>query len=141
MESAEADPFQSTWTGLAYLGDRAGARDVERMVDEPFHLLHEPQGIPELCVRVERRLVEPLRVNEKQPRIARGGISSDLQTTGLVARLGHLRAQCGGDRLLVSFACVKAGNNYKLYGMLRHILGQYTWIVACARTRARDGRK
>ena len=100
------------------------------MVDEPFHLLHEPQGIPELCVRVERRLVEPLRVNEKQPRITRGGISSDLQTTGLVARLGHLRAQCGGDRLLVSFACVKAGNNYKLYGMLRHILGQYTWIDA-----------
>jgi hypothetical protein len=49
---------------------------------------------------------------------------SQAALTGLVARLGHLCAQCGGDRLLVSFACVKAGNNYKLDGMLRHILGQ-----------------
>jgi hypothetical protein len=55
---------------------------------------------------------------------------SQAALTGLVARLGHLCAQCGGDRLLVSFACVKAGNNYKLHGMLRHILGQYTWIDA-----------
>ena len=60
MAAAEAEPFQSARTRPASLGNRAGARDVERMVDEPFHLLHELQGIRELCVRVECRLIAPL---------------------------------------------------------------------------------
>ena len=81
--------------------DGSWRRDVERMVDEPFHLLHELQGVRELRVRVERRLAELLRMNEKQPRIACRGISSDLQTTGFVSCLGYLCAWCTGDRLLV----------------------------------------
>jgi hypothetical protein len=68
-------------------------------------------------------------MNEKQPRIACRGISSDFQTTGLVSCLGYLRAQ-SWRRPPLSSASVKAGNNYKFREVLRHILGLYAWIDA-----------
>jgi hypothetical protein len=51
--------------------ERHGPRDIERMVDQRLDPLNELRRTREAGVKVERRLIDPARMEVKEPRIAR----------------------------------------------------------------------
>jgi hypothetical protein len=51
------------------LGDLWRPVHIERMIDQRLHTFLEAHGARQLGMRVERRLVDPARVDPKQSRI------------------------------------------------------------------------
>ena len=74
---------------------RAGSRDgpgpghLERVIDQCLHLLDEAHGVRQARVMVERRLVDPARMDEEEARVTGRPERLDAQAARLLAGRAH----------------------------------------------------
>ena len=92
------------------------ARDVERMVDQVLNPFDKACGVREVGVFLERRLVDPPRVDPEQPGIVHGTAGGDLDTARFLTRRSDDLAQRRLDRFLLPFPGADPRENEELHG-------------------------
>ena len=115
---------ENPWWEIVRLLEWASAGHIQGMIDHGFYSLQESYGVGQFRMDLEGSIVDPVRVDPEESRIANGLVGPMGQATWLSTRLADLLAKRGRDCGFLPLAGKKAG--------------EYEELQLCAPIRARS---
>ncbi len=106
QETLAAERLSRLW-----LSENVRPVHIEGMVYEGLDALDELVGFGSLHVLVKCCLIDPARMEKKEPRISHRTIDLDVEATRLFPNAGDGITQFRRNRSFLSFTCVEAGKD------------------------------